>query len=261
MSFLFLCNTGGNAATAMNNAGSGSTASGYNIYDAISGPRSTWHRGAAASGGVAVAYEFASDLDLDYCVVARADKLLTLNTSRLRAQERNSGGTWSGVSGIDFNPLAVGNLVGIKTQDLVFTFTQTVKRGFSVYSNPVTSTDAQMLSKVYASKAFEFPVPPSFGARSEELPIGTYFTPPNGYIPYEVEMRFDIRFGPMAATYSTLFKALPQIRNWPLFLYDTAGDLWTHKLEHVLVEGWTETVLEGNKHLLEITFLRLRHYE
>lgn len=262
MSFLFLCNTAGNTATAQSTAGVGTTATGYDIKKVIAGPRSTFHRATAGAGGVGVGYEFTADLDLDYIVVARADKMLTQNTTRVRVKERNSGGTWSNLAGVDYNPLTSANLLGIKTQDLVFSITQSVKRGLALYSVPLAGTDAQMVSKFYGCKAFEFVgSAPALGATTEILDIGSRFTPQNGHIDYEVEARFSISFGPVSRAYIALFKALPQLRNWPLFLYDTAGDLWTHKLEHVLIEDWTETIVESNLHGLSITFLRLRHYE
>lgn len=262
MSFLFLCNHAGESAASVANAAGGSTATGYSLLNMIAGPRSTLHRGAAASGGVGASYLFNSNVDLNYVVIARADYLLTLNTSRVRLRERNASNVWSYVSGIDYNPLSSTSLVGVKAQDLVFSFTQTEKRGIEIYSNPVSGTDAQQFSKFYACNSFEFTgYAPELGMQSEELPIGSYATAINGDIPYEIESRFTITFHQVTGSLVDTFKALPQLKNWPFFLYDTAGDIWSHKLEHVILEGWTETINMKNSHTLELNFARLRQYE
>src|SRR4051812_46997040 len=105
MSLLFLTNAAGNSATTLDTQGNGTTNVNYKRTDAMTGPRSTFHRGDIYAGQTALAYYFTADVDLNYAVVARADKLLTVNTSRLRLFERDTLGIWTVISGSDNNPL------------------------------------------------------------------------------------------------------------------------------------------------------------
>jgi hypothetical protein len=261
VSLLFLTNQAGNSATTFDTQGNGTTATGYSRTDAIAGPRSTKHRGDIYAGQTALAYYFTADVDLNYAVVARADWLLTANTSRLRLFERDTVGTWTLISGSDNNPLVVGSLTGIRSQDFVYGFTQTQKRGLELITGPNAGLDSQQVSKFYGCNSFSFSSPPSLGFTQQELPIGTYATPPLSTRPYEVELAFTLSFIGLSRSEVTTFKALPQLCNWPLFLYDTAGDIWTHKLEHVIITGWQEVIVENNVHEMQINFMRLRHYE
>lgn len=262
MGVLFLVNTAGDVAASVANAAGGSTATNYSLLDMITGPRSTLHRGAAASGGVGCAYLFNSNQDLTHVVVARADYLLTLNTSRVRLLQRNGSNVWSYVSGVDYNPLTSASLTGLRSQDLVIPFTQVEKRGIELYSNPVSGTDAQQISKFYGCNSFEFTgYAPKLGVTSENLPIGSYATPLDGDMSYEIEARFSLSYELLTGSLVDNFKALPQLKRWPLFLYDGSQDVWNHKVEHVIIEGWTETIVQADRHNLEINFARLRYYE
>lgn len=264
MSLLFLCNHAGAAATTFDNQGSNSTATGYSRLDAITGPRSTKHRGAVYAGQTGLAYYFNADVDLDYAVIARADWLLTANTSRVRLLERDVANVWTLVSGIDYNPFTSSSglgLTGYRSQDLVISFTQAQKRGLQLITGPVAGLDSQQVSKFYGCKAFSFSVPPQLGMAQQETPIGTYITPQLGTRPYEIELGFSLAFFGLTRSEVTTFKALPLIRTWPIFLYDTAGDIWSHKLEHVLLTGWQEVVIENDVHALTLNFARLKHYD
>lgn len=70
MSFYLLPNTIGSAATSLDNAGSGSTASGFNIKDLIAGPRSSMWRSVASSGAVRAGYHVAADTTVTHMVDA-----------------------------------------------------------------------------------------------------------------------------------------------------------------------------------------------
>jgi hypothetical protein len=70
VSFYLLPNTIGSAATSLDNAGSGSTASGFNIKDLIAGPRSSMWRSVASSGAVRAGYHVAADTTVTHMVDA-----------------------------------------------------------------------------------------------------------------------------------------------------------------------------------------------
>lgn len=261
MSFYLLFNHAGHFASSLDTISLGTTATGYDIYDLIAGPRSTGHRTTASSSEAGRGYVFPSDYTCSHIVVARADWLLTQNGTRLRAKQRTSGGTWNYIGSVDENPLATNDLIGIRAQDYVAAVTPTDLRGIAITATPASGTQASHVSKFYACSAYSFGQNPSPGFSWENLPIGTYRQGLEGDIPYEVEMRFTLTFPGVAQSIVTGFRALGQILNWPVFLYDDTGDIWDWKLEHCIIEAYEWIVHEKDVHSLSITFNRLRHYD
>lgn len=259
MALLFLFNYSGNAASTYT-LGSGTTATGYNLYNSISGNRSLMERTTKSASEVIRQYVYSAVVSVDYVVISRADLLLTANTTRLRLKDRTAGGTWAYISGIDYNPLTSASLIGIKSQDLVIAVTPAEFYGIALSTLPASGSEASQISKFYASDSVSLGVA-QVGFETEELDFGVYATPIQGTLPYEVEKRFTLDFIGLTQAEIISFYAYPMLMTQPFFLYDSAGDIWTHKLEHVLLEDIEETFLEKDVYNLKLSFARLRHYE
>jgi hypothetical protein len=267
MAFWLLPNTVGNATTASGpRSGGGATATGYRDQDLISGPRSTIWRSTATAGAFnAPAYTTDSDVIATHVVIARADWLLTQAGIYLTAAQRNSGGTWSAISGFSYTPFTSASLMGPKLQDFCTTISPTVYRGIGLDFDSL-GAEAMQISKMYFSTGFSFDgdldlsAPPSW----QPLPVTqsvNLFIPQLGFDPYEVEANLTLNWLNNSKASIAAFKALPQILNWPIFLYDDSGDVWNWKLEHVLVETWEEIATSKDFSDISITFKRLKHYE
>lgn len=260
MALLILPNTAGDSATSMTNAGAGvATASGYNNYDVIAGPRSSRWRSAAHSSNMRLGYVLGADTTVTHCVIARADWLLTQDTMRLRGLQRNSGGTWSAISGFDLNPITSSNLVGLYSQDYVQEVSPTDLRGFGI--DCVTlggGSEAAQVSKIFYSNAVELSANPS-ASSWEQVESGYY--PMWGYFPYHTEARMQLSWHALTAAEITAFKAIPNLLSWPLYLYDEDADYWPWKLEHVIVEDYSYSSIGIGRWKLDVIFRRLKHYD
>lgn len=260
--FYVLVNHAGAHASSQSAAGlTLTTPGGYDPTHAIAGPRSAHHRSEASSSEIGRGYEYTTALEIDHVVVARADWLLTENGTRVRARMRDVGGTWDYVAGIDFDTLTRSDLLGPAAQDLVFPVEPTDHYGIGLALEPGSGTQATQIAKLYGSVAFGFGTNPQLGGQWQPLPPKTFARPLSGGFPYEVEARLSLTFPLISRAKATEFKALSQIRAWPIYLYDPLGAVWNHRLEHVLVEGWVEDIHENDRHTLSISFLRLKHYE
>jgi len=262
MAIRFLTNKAGDFATGIV-FNSGTPDPAYSDRWMISGPRSLLFKGAAATVGTEPGYVFPSTLACDYMVVARADLLLTATGMRVRPIQRSAGGTWSFISSVDYNPLSASNLVGVRKQDLVFPVSPTQTRGIGISAyNGGAVSEAMMFAKLYGCQAFDFGVGPAQGGVSfENVAADFYFTPLRGTWPYEVEKRIVMTFQKVPAAKIRQFKALPQILNWPLFIYDTTGDTLPQRLEHVVIESYGQTLNSNRSGNVQISFLRLKHYD
>lgn len=261
MSLKFLINHAGDVASSLAMV-SGTTASG-NIYDLISGPRSSMWRSAASASAIQPGYSFAADLVCTHMVAVRGDLMVTQAGAQVRAMQKSSGGAWSAVSGTTIATLSTSNLIGPTSQDLVIDLSAATNyRGFGLEFDSA-GTEAMMLSKLYACIAFDCDETPDPGSVSMiDIPdSGRMFTPMRGTFAYETEKSISFSLGPISRTFAEAFKALPQILRWPFFLYDTAGDIWPWKLEHVIMESWDEIILEQDKHVFSFTMRRLKHYQ
>jgi len=260
-----LTNTAGENATVANYV-DGATASGYDDYDLISGPRNRSGRSQASTGHISFAYAFGVDVEADHMVVARADKMLTLSSLDMVIRERNSSNVWADVSSTALSPIQESHLIGIHEQDYVKQFTPTVQRGYALRVK-TNSADAEalMLSKLYFAKGFSFGVEPEKPLQEDDLTEIEEILPPGGKLPYAIEKRITLIFKSVTRAKVDEFLALPQIFNWPFFLYDdTASDiaLWQHRLEHVVVESCRETWQrrsDVNLWDIELTLGRLAH--
>ena len=265
MALLLLCNHAGNLADNMTNAGFGSDATGYDPYHLIAESRSPAksYRVVASINDQAVGYRYSSNLSVDYLVVARADWLLTAAQMRVKALQYSSGGVWSNIGSVDYNPLITSDLIGPRSQDLVIPVAPTQLRGIALQViTKGVAAEAMHISKFFGSVSFSFDMEP-FSFEMEEISqtndTDRYFVPLRGTESYECEKRITLTFRHLTRAKVAEFKALPQILRWPLFLYDTTGDLWSWKLEHVVCAGWTEVVRANDVHDLTVSFLRLAH--
>lgn len=260
MALLLLPNTVGDVATSMTNAGSGvATASGYNNYDAIAGPRSKRWRSAAHSDWMRLGYVVAANTTVTHCVISRADWLLTQDTMRVRGIQRNSGGTWSDFSGFDKNPIAASDLVGLYSQDYVQEVAPSDLRGFGIECKTLGGgSEAAQISKLFYSNAHEFTSNP--GASAWERTEGMTY-PMLGYFPYYTEARLTLSWNSLTRAQITAFRAIPNLLAWPLYLYDENADYWPWKLEHVLIEDYIETWTGPDLWKLDVNIRRLKHYE
>lgn len=257
MALVILTNSAGNSASQIQFDAS-DVADGYDETQIIAGPRSTLMRAQAATG-CSLGYVFSDTLTCDYMVVARADLLLTENGARVYPTQKSAGGTWSQQASPDYNELAAGDLVGPRSQDLVFPVSPSEIHGIGLAAE-FDSSEAMIFSKLYGCVSFAFDEEP-MALSSEEVEPGTFFTPLRGTWPYEVEKRIAIAFPAVSDATYLEFRALPQIYNWPIFLYDTTGDLWSWKLEHVVLETMTPTLANDGRWEIQASFLRLKHYD
>lgn len=265
MALLLLCNHAGDLADNMTNAGFGSDAYGYDPYHLIAESRvpAKSYRTVATLNDHAVGYRYSSNLSVDYLVVARADWLLTAGQMRVKALQYSSGGVWSNIGSVDYDPLVAGDLIGPTAQDLVIPVAPTQLRGIALQViTKGTNAEPLHVSKFFGSVSFSFDMEPlEFGTEelSQTSESARTFVPLRGTEAYECEQRITFAFRHLTRDKMAEFKALPQLLRWPLFLYDSTGDLWSWKLEHVICEGWTETVQANDVHDLTVSFLRLAH--
>ncbi len=247
---------------------SGATESG-DPYELMGGHRGTFWKSEPATSVVSVGYSLAADLDCDYLVAIRADKMVTKAGAQILGLQKSSGGSWSAIAATLINSLAASNLTGYRSQDLVLDVSSATNlRGFAIEFDSINGTDgeAMMFSGLIGGISFAFTSPPSLPISGGTLPMidipeaQRWFKPQQSEYEYETEKSFKLFFKGVRASEAAAFKALPMLLKWPLVLYDTAGDWIPWKLEHCIIEGWTETVIEKNNHTFDITFRRLKHY-
>ena len=262
MAFLFLTNLAGYTASSIDAAGlTAGTASGYSVNDFIQGPRSTRHRTTDSTSEIGRGYVFAANTTCDYIFISRADWLITKNGSRVRPRQRSSGAVWSYITGVDLNPISTANLVGVSSQDYVAAISPTDLRGVGLSVLPSSGSQATQISKFWGCQSFSLDREPALEMSWQPLPEYSFATPLNGTLPYEIERRFTIQFQLVTRAKAVAFRALPHIFEWPLVLYDSNGDNWTHKVEHVIIESMNEVILQNDKHNITLTCARLKHYD
>lgn len=265
MALKILTNQAGYYATSLVEP-SGTTSTGYDKRDFVSGPRSALYRMDASGGDNSVGYVFGEEHTMSYLVISRADLLLTADTLDLSLRHRNSGGTWA--DNQTYAPFDE-TLIGPTSQDFVDSFTSAAgnRYGYGLEANS-GGTEAFMFSKLYFCEAFSFGVEPTTPLVEEELIQGdTLFAPPRGDEPFATEKRIALTFKNVTRSKVDEFLLLPNIFSWPFFLYDDDDAnvaLWEHRLEHVVLESFTE-LWQQRSDLdywdLNLLVRRLKHYE
>lgn len=258
MSFYFLLNTAGSSATSYT-LGSGTTATGYNLYDSISGTRAKTHRTIKSSSEVLRQYSYASDLNIDYCVITRADLALTKNGTRVRLKQKSSGGSWSYISGVDYNPLASSDLIGIKSQDLVVSCSPSDLRGIALSTLPASGSEASEISKFYGCASYSSLGAPQKSYVWQNTEPRTYGKTIKSGLRYEITRTFTLVFEQLSQSTVSAFYEKEEIFNFPFFIYDPSNYLWAWELEHVIILGLEEIFINKDLYNLSITFGRLAH--
>ena len=260
MSLLFLHNTAGSYATSYD-LGSGTIASGYNLYNSISGTRGKTERTQKSSSEILRQYHYAANHSIDYVVIARADLMLTNNTTRVRLKQKSSGGSWSYISGIDYNPITSANLIGARNQDLVIACSPSDLRGIALSTIPVTGSEASEISKFYGCASVStFGVPNPEYSWQNTTPRTVAKTINSG-LEYEIERTFTLQYSQLKQDDIDAFYNLDEVLNAPFFIYDPNSYLWSWKLEHVIITEVQEYFVDLNNYDLSLTFGRLKHYD
>lgn len=265
MALLLLTNTAG-ADLENVTVSNGTTTPSYSLNDLISGPRSRMWRRNMTSSTSTVAMEMKHSRSLTHAVIARADLMLTKAGTTFSVAYHNGSSQTTIQS---YAPVAQSDLVGIKVdgkphgQDLVCEFAAPINAAnFRIVMDAAGgASEATLVSKLFFSSAFDFGVAPSFQPQwslsresNQEL-----VKPLMGYEEYEVGEAIQIvwKFVTLAKLFE--FEALPL--NWPLFLYDKRGDIFSHRLEHVIVsDPWTWTRRSAEYFDVTVNFRRLAHY-
>lgn len=264
MAFWILTNTAGAAASSMDVDGS-STSTGYSVNDLISGPRSRIWRCDAFGSIVRLYYNLPASFTMTHCVLARADLMMTETGSQVDVGYGSGLGTNIDSIGA---PIVGADLVGIKIdgkthgQDAVFEFeTPVTSDVFRIAISHFSGTQAAMFAKVYFCDGLllgDGPEPgPQWSTRRDGEPEMT--KPIGGYEEYAVTDAISLTWRNISRTDVASFEALPL--NWPMFLWDTDGDIFSHKLEHViLARPYTWTRVGADSFNLETVWSRLAHY-
>jgi len=260
-SFKILWNTGLACAESLNNSGVGSVESGYHLQDGVMGARNRILKMAPTDQSQAVAFDFNEDIPLSHMIVARADLLKTQQGMDLSILTKDAVDAWLTTATFpDFD----SDLIGPKYQDFVTPFLQTGLRGVR-FQGKTNGPDAESMafSKVYFSNAFDFGIEPDLDpAPSWQLVSGqdSEFRPLRGYRSFATSHIITLSWTNLGGMAVENFKAIPKLLEWPIFLYDPMAHIWPWKLEHVVIDSYTETTRDNDSQDLTVTFRRLKHY-
>lgn len=276
MTLILLTNDVGYAATVQGWQNARNViATGYDMKDLIAGPRNRLVRSMQGSGSNIGIFSprYACDpaqVAVNYAVIARAD-YLTRRTNGCQIYFTRYGSTSFGgyaYESVVSNATLSAGLTGVRSQDYVYTYSTTrTAYGFGVesYTSTVTGANVGQCGQVFFSTGFDFGKNPDLVVPLEDLvDAQRLFVPPQAQIDgfaYDTEKRFTLNFRGVTRAKVDAFRALPNIQRWPLFLYDSAAEVFAHKLEHVLVETWTEQRAASGKWDISIVFRRLAHYD
>lgn len=254
---LFLINDAGINADTFT-LSTGTTASNYNLYDLIAGYRSSLHRTESSGSEILRQYAYSADLDIDYVVLARADYLITENGTRVRLKEKASGGSWSYISGIDYNTLDSTDLIGLNSQDLVIPVTLTEYRGLALSTITASGSEASVLSKFFGCVSKSINGIINKGLEYQEQLAGTKIKSLENQREFEIESIFTLTISDLLKSDIVDLSLYLKYLYMPFFIYDPNQDIWDHKLEHVILINYEEILLEKNNYNLSLTIGRLK---
>ena len=263
MAVSLLINTAGENIDSITLSG-GSTSDTYSLNDLIAGNRSEmWRRTRTATAG-RVIYQLTESLSMTHCVVARADLLLTRAGQNV-AVEYHDGSNQAIQS---YSPLMADDLVGIRVdgkphgQDLVCAFNAPVTANrFQLFFDAAGGgSEANMFAKLYFCNAFHFGIEPDpepvwSGYHAEKAEL---VKPLTGYEEYAVRDGITLNWSFVSRAKIAEFEMLNQ--RWGMFIYDSTGDIFEHRLEHVCIEQWNWERVGADAFNVEIRFRRLAHY-
>lgn len=269
--FKFLCNTIGDDCSSVTYLTS-AVASGYDGNDVISGQRNYRVRGvpqtlsgSGYSNTFSIRYNGSGCSAIDHMVCTDYDLNLPDPATNGFSLQYNDG-SWHTIA--QEQPIS-STLLGVHGTDLLQAFSPvTIAGAYTFYlsnwvARPYTNRAAEF-GKIYFSKGFDFGHNPNLTPRPAwKILTGdtsVFARPLRSSLDYEVEAQLSLTWENVTRAKAEEFKALPQLLNWPLFLYDSSGDLWNWKLEHVILDRYRETIVGDDLHNLEMTFYRLKHY-
>lgn len=248
MSFLFLTNTVGSNATMIETYGS-AVESGYKAGAIMAAPRSRLVSTGDAFDFHTIAYD-CSSTTVTHCVVQGAWWFKNgLNATDVKVVYGGSLTTDSTTT------VASMELLGPERQDWVKTITRTATKFGVKFTHSAVSRN--LYGKVFFSNAFDFDATPQqLAVRKEEERV----RPLVGHQWYQTERAMTLQFENVTAAKLETFKALPL--QWPFFIYDEYGDIFDHKLEHVMIaEPWEAMRRVGGDYSLNLPLRRLKYYE
>lgn len=252
MSVSLLCNTVGEIATAL--ASTPTTDSEYDINDVIAGPRQYMHEVPSSATSHQLEFTCASQA-VTHCVVQNADYFKnSVDGANILLQY---GGAWTTDS-----TTAVGSmsLVGPRDQDWVKEISQTSTK-FRINMQNTSLNSVFRYGRVFFANKFTFnDEPPEINNQSVLVPESgrNRFEAIRGRALYYCERAFTLVWDNVTTAKFREFKALPL--HAPFFIYDSDGDLFAHKLEHVIVTRIRYRRVFGANYRLQIDFKRLKHY-
>lgn len=256
-SLIFLINDAVKSASSYSLL-SGTTATGFDINNSTFGNRGKTHRTTKSSSEVIRAYVYSSDLDIDYCIISRADLMLTQNTTRVRLKQRNSGGSWSYISGVDYNPLDDIDLIGINSQDLIIPCSPSDLRGVALSTIPVSGSEASEIGKFYACISKQIAGVISLNLQYESLEKYTTVNTIDYLRKYEIEGVFSLSFSDLTKAEITSVDDFIKDLYLPFFIYDPNTHLWEHQLEHVVLISHEEIFNEKDNYSIVLNLGRIR---
>ena len=246
-------NSPGSSSTGINSA----TETGYKTQNIITGARSDLHK-------IGIAEQQRSSINCDsttitHAVICRAD---------LWAHSRNPGGLFfryhDGTQYQDDFSVSAATvqaaLVGPYGQDYVTTWARTAT-GFMLLATQTHSAAAFVHGPLYFSAAYDPGVNPVLNSswRAVGRNDTAFERPLTGYRSFAVEAEVSMTWRALTWAKIAEFRAL-NLR-WPIFLYDSQAAVLKHKLEHVIVTGWSWVRKNFNRYDLSVEFHRLKHYD
>lgn len=262
----------------------GSVASGYDIKNLITGPRSNVVKSVADTANALCPQFFVDDattaptkfLEASHVVMTRFDRMVNhryaSDEMRFIVAQYESGVGYN--NKLNYNQVGDTSwtLMGPKQQDMVFEFESfvEVRPEFEVsISHGAGSTSwAAMFSNVAFCNPFDPGVAPSLEPRPQwvKLPDGYEYSPIKNIRPLSCEARITLSWLGISNAKRDLLQEYyteELVTSWPLFLYDESKTLWKHQLEHVIVERDSFVWSKRGDGLNDLTcnFLRLKHYE
>lgn len=253
MGLKILTNTLGEYANAISS--SLSLRAECDVYDVIGGHRSRQIESSIKGTQFNIDFTLPGSNSFDHLVVTGIDTFTdSLNPSSL---DIRYGATFSTLS----LSTAVGSieLMGHKLQDTVIAHSRTSDK-FRIALKNISQSSYFRVGKIYLCQALDIG-DPSQEAQLENLPLSddNKFTPIKGRDMFKCETGYSLAWEGLTYAQIQAWNALPL--HQPMFLYDSSGDLFPHKSEHVIVESYTETREHLCDFRLDVRFKRLKHYE
>lgn len=257
MSFLFLPNTAGNNISSMVYSGGNTYLSpGYDFNDVISGPRSAKVKVFGQSTHT-FTFNLVSATSITHSILTHMNAFVNNSLSnyhRFYVDGAIFGGTKYPK---DLDTI----LLGPNSEDWVFESSQSGSSSFASEITVTSSAAEVFRGKIYFSNSFDMGTEPEIYASSTLKPKGDSrrVKPLLGHEWYETEKVFTMNFPAVTRAKKEAFENLPL--RWPLFIYDSAADIWSHKLEHVILTQYSYSHIGRGQYDISCEFQRLEHRE